>query len=146
MGSLCNQHVRIRVRFKFKIVSANLSSGWAANTYQLPSLGRMSTSDIFHHVHMDWHDALWRFYRHTGDFEQSPQPNSAMTTAKEHAKLSLIVHDAVASFYDGYNVVLTARVVLQLYNRYMIWKREVPHNIADTDGSSQPLPHVLYLQ
>jgi len=146
MGSLFNQHVRIRVWIKIRIVSANLSSGWAANTYQIPSLGRMSTSDIFQNVHMDWHDSLWRFYRHTGDFDQSPQPNSAMTTAKEHVKLSQIVHDAVASFYDGHNAVLTASVVLQLYNRYMKWKEELPHNVANTDGSSQPLPHVLYLQ
>lgn len=146
MGSLRPQHVRAWKVQLPKIVSANLSSAWAANTYQVPSLSRMPTSDVFHNVHMDWHDALWHFYRHTGDFDETPPTNSAMTTARENAKFYLIVHDTVTSFYNGQNNTLTAKLVVQQYQRYLTWRAELPPKVASTDGNTQPLPHVLFLQ
>ena len=69
-----------------------------------------------------------------------------MSTAKEHAKLSRIIHDTVVNFYDGYDTGLTARAVIHLYKRYLTWKEELPDKVSNTEGSTQPLPHVLYLQ
>lgn len=133
-------------RLNSKLVSADLTSAWAASTYQVPSVSRMPTSDVFHNVHMDWHDAPWHFYRHTGDFDETPAPNTAMTTAREQAKFCRIVHDTVTTFYNGQNTTLTARAVVQQYQRYLTWRGELPSKLASADGSTQPLPHVLFLQ
>lgn len=106
----------------------------------------MPSSDVFHNVHMEWHDDLWHFYKHTGNFSPPGQPNSAMSTAKEHAKLCMIVHDTANSFYDGPGMKLSAGVIMHQYKRYLTWKEELPPNMALADEKSQPLPHVLSLQ
>ncbi len=130
----------------YDTVSANPNSTWAANVYQVPSLSRMPSSDIFNNVHIEWHDDLWHFTRHTGDIGESPQAKSVMTAAKEHAEFSVIVHDTVTSFYQAQNSGLTARLVLQQYKRYLTWREELSAKVDNTDGSITPLPHVLYLQ
>ncbi|KAI9879267.1 MAG: hypothetical protein M1830_009068 [Pleopsidium flavum] len=118
---------------------------WAAHTYQVPSIDRLSSSDVFQNVHMEWHDDLQHFYQHTGNFSPSVQPNSAMSTAKEHAKFCRILHDTTSIFYDGHGMKISPGVVLHQYTRYLTWKEELPLNLALADGNSQPLPHVLSL-
>lgn len=106
----------------------------------------MPPTEVFENVHMEWHNALFYFTRHTGCFSSPPQPRSIMLTAREHAKLCKIIHTTVASFYNGHDFTLSAKAVLEQYRKFLAWRDRLPEEVADADGESQPLPHVLYLQ
>lgn len=125
---------------------ANSDSGWSATTYQIPSISRLPNKNVFSNVRMDMHNSLWRFYRHTGDFSIPERSSSAMQTAAEYAKLSMLIHDTVNSFYDRYGQKLTAKGILGQYNGYLGWGDSLPPEVALVSLESETLPHVLALQ
>ncbi len=95
---------------------------------------------------MDRDNAVWRFYRRPGDRNHVPRrPSHAILTACNQAKLYRILHETINTYCEA-SVKATARIVLECYRRYLIWKEELPAEIADIDTNAQALPNVLFLQ
>jgi hypothetical protein len=89
--------------------------------------------------------APWYFYRSAND--QCPAwPGLFATTNREKAKLTLIIHDAEMMLYGSQGQRISAHNVLQLYGRFVAWRKELPDSISNIKGNSSPaLPHVLSL-
>lgn len=47
--------------------------------------------------------------------------------------------------YSEQGSQISARKVLQHYNRYVAWREELPDAIGNIEDNSQALPHVLSL-
>ncbi len=67
----------------------------------------------------------------------------AHLTACELAKLYRIVHECIL-VYCGTRSQVSADSLLDIFQRYIVWKDELPPDIRSVEG--QPLPHVLFLQ
>ena len=66
-----------------------------------------------------------------------------MLTASEHARLFRIIHETIL-VYCGSRGRVSARALLDLYERYVDWKEHLPSDLRLQE--SEPLPHVLFLQ
>lgn len=64
-------------------------------------------------------------------------------TASEHAKLFRIAHETML-VYCGSRGRVSAHHLLNLYERFVNWREELPLEIRDIISDS--LPHVLFLQ
>ncbi len=124
----------------------NISSGWSGATYQVPSISRMPSKEVFSNVRMDMHNPLWRFYRRTGDFSIPERTSSAMQTAAEYAKLSLLIRQTINAYYDSHGIKLTAKDILEQYKNYLGWKEALPEELSNVSLEDQALPHVISLQ
>ena len=134
----------------------NINSAWSGLTYQIPNIqgtAGIAAEDVFRHVLMDNHDALWRFYRHAGDYAlTSEHPSSAVLVASEKARLMRLIHESIHLLYDGRDRRITARLLLKQYRAYLDWERALPEIIALPNGISSAVdleelvPHVLSLQ
>jgi hypothetical protein len=68
------------------------------------------------------------------------------TTNREKAKLTLIINDATMMLYGLKEHRISASNVLQLYERLVAWRKELPDSISNIEGNNSPaLPHVLSL-
>ncbi|KAI9704773.1 MAG: hypothetical protein M1836_006553 [Candelina mexicana] len=128
---------------KWGIYSMNV--GWSSVTCQIPNISGMPSNHVFDNVRMDMHDQLWRFYRRTGDFSGPERSSSAMQTAAEFAKLSLLMHEHINYYYDSHGTKFTARKILEQYENYLSWREALPEELADVSSEGQALPHVLSL-
>ena len=136
--------------------NANLYSAWSSLTYQMPNMqgtAEIAAEDVFHRVQLDSHDALWRFYRHAGDYAvTSERPSSAVLVASETVRLMRLVHESIRLLYDSRDTRITARLLLKQYRAYLDWERALPEMIALPSGISsavaleESVPHVLSLQ
>lgn len=79
----------------------------------------------------------------TGEENADDRQSFAVLTAREHAKLYRIIHECIL-VYCGNRGKVSANPVLDLFQRFFIWKDELPPVLQSVEG--QPLPHVLYLQ
>lgn len=122
-----------------------LNVGWSGATYQVPSISRMPSKEVFSNVRMDMHNPLWRFYRRTGDFSIPERTSSAMQTAAEYAKLSLLIHQTINAYYDSQGIKLTAKDILGQYKNYLGWKEALPEELSNVSLEDQALPHVISL-
>jgi len=87
----------------------------------------------------------WYFYRYFGD-ETPGWPALLATTDREKSKLMKIINDAATLMYSTEGARLTAAVVLDIYARFVAWRRMLPQSIGNIDSyKSQALPHVLSL-
>ena len=71
------------------------------------------------------------------------QKSLALLTARESAKLYRIVHECIL-VYCGIRDKISADSLLDVYQRYIRWKEDLPPDLRSVSG--QPLPHVLSLQ
>ena len=67
----------------------------------------------------------------------------AYLTACENAKLYRIAHECIL-VYCGVRGKISANTLLDVFQRYIGWKDELPPDLRSVEG--QPLPHVLLLQ
>ncbi|MCJ1320984.1 hypothetical protein MMC15_006325 [Xylographa vitiligo] len=133
----------------------SLNVAWSSLTYQMPNMqgtAEIAAEDVFHRVQLDSHDALWRFYRHAGDYAvTSERPSSAVLVASETARLMRLVHESIRLLYDSRDTRITARLLLKQYRAYLDWERALPEMIALPSGISsavaleESVPHVLSL-
>jgi hypothetical protein len=89
--------------------------------------------------------ANWYFYRYIND--QCPAwPGLLGTANRERTKLVAIINDVLIMMYDRQNPPVTAEHFLQLYSRFMTWRKELPDDLGNIENNnSQALPHVLSL-
>ena len=92
-------------------------------------------------IRLDNHNSLWRFYRDWGDAALPEKPSSPVM-----AQLFRIVHDHIISFLDGHEAQISPAQVLELYQRYLDWRHELPDLLEIAGEDDQKLPHVLSLQ
>ncbi len=85
----------------------------------------------------------WRLYKQPGDSDLPDHDSLAVVTASEHAKLFRTVHESIL-VYCGSRGKISAQHLLDIYERYMAWKDELPFALRKIDND--PLPHVLFLQ
>lgn len=78
-----------------------------------------------------------------GEQNVNDRQSFAALTACEHAKLYRIVHECIL-VYCGSRGKVSANSLLNLFQRYVRWKDELPPDLRSVEG--QPLPHVLFLQ
>ena len=91
-------------------------------------------------------DTKWCFYRQIGDETTLPKRGSvALVTARSQAQLFGVVLESIYLFCGSKGMV-HARDFLKCYKRYTMWLQNLPPEIKSVDVSSQPLPHVLFLQ
>ena len=88
----------------------------------------------------------WQCYRHLGDEPKDEEPGLVMTTSAHYAMLVRIIHETCHLFYDINREIISARDILQLYERYLKWREEIPDEIGDAGEDTQALPHVISLQ
>lgn len=88
-------------------------------------------------------DGTWRLYKQPGDSDVPDHLSLSVMTASEHAKLFRTVHESILA-YCGSRGKVSAQKLLEIYERYMAWKDELPPALRDLDND--PLPHVLFLQ
>jgi hypothetical protein len=90
-------------------------------------------------------NANWYSYRYLND--QCPAwPGLLASTNRERSKLITIIQDVSTLLYGSGGVPLSAKVILQCYNRFVIWRAELPNSIGNVEhGGSKALPHVLSL-
>lgn len=88
----------------------------------------------------------WQCYRHLGDEPKDEEPGLVMTTSAYYAMLVHIIHETCHLFYSAHTEIISARDILQLYERYLNWREELPYEIADAGEDTQALPHVISLQ
>ena len=137
-------------------VKLTSKSAWSGLTYQIPNIQattEIEAAEVFRYVLMDNHDALWKFYRHAGDYAvTSEHPSSAILVASAKAKLMREVHKSIHLLYDTRDDRITARALLKQYRAYLDWERALPdsigliYGITGTDGYEELVPHVLSLQ
>jgi hypothetical protein len=72
-------------------------------------------------------------------------PGLLATTNREKSKLTAIIKDVTTMMYSEQGSQISARKVLQHYNRYVAWREELPDAIGNIEDNSQALPHVLSL-
>ena len=92
-------------------------------------------------------------YRQPGDsgseygYQNTDNPKNrkslAVLTAREHAKLYRVIHHCTF-VYGGAGGKVSADSLLDIFERYLAWKDELPPELQSTEG--EPLPHVLFLQ
>lgn len=89
-------------------------------------------------------------YRQPGDDdlglgEQSPDDRQSFATlsACETAKLYRLIHECIL-VYCGNRGKVSANILLDLFQRYIMWKDGLHPDIRNLEG--QPLPHVIFLQ
>ena len=119
---------------------------WSGFTYQKPSAPvSLSVRPFEHVVKRQSFDSHWHSY--TTDEDGSPERDDrlshALETASQQAKLFRIVHRNIL-VYCGSHGRVDAGKLLEIYERYLAWKEELPPNIADLSGD--PLPHHVSLQ
>lgn len=64
-------------------------------------------------------------------------------TAAQHSKLFLIVHESIL-VYCGSCGKVTGRHLLDLYERYLVWKDDLPPEMGAVENGA--LPHIVFLQ
>lgn len=126
------------------------SSAWSALTYQKPSAPISTHASPFANISLDRIEERWSMYRQPGDSslelgEQSTDDRQSLATltACEHAKLYRIVHECIL-IYCGSRGKVSTKSILDLFQRYVMWKDGLPPGLRSVEG--QPLPHVLFLQ
>jgi len=117
---------------------------WAAFTYQKPSAPISPRIEAFRNVELDEPDAYWQPYRFPTDVVAIEKPSRAIETAKEFAKLYQIIHETI-NLYCGRRGRVTAAGILQMYQRYLQWKKSLGERLDPTSPAGQ-LPHVVNLQ
>lgn len=123
-----------------------MNSAWSGFMYQKPNApvstrAKMFPGDI---LGSDEGTASWRVYKQPGDGHNvSERSYSTVMTASENAKLFRIVHESIL-VYCGNRGKVRAQSLLDVYERYIGWKDDLPHVIQDL--ANEPLPHVLFLQ
>lgn len=81
--------------------------------------------------------------RELGFQDAEERKSLAILTACESAKLYRIVHECIL-VYCGIRGKISADILLDVYQRYIRWKDDLPPDLRSV--SDQPLPHVLSLQ
>ena len=81
--------------------------------------------------------------REHGDQNTDDRQSLAHLTARELAKLYRIAHECIV-VYCGSRGKVSADSLLDIFQRYTVWKDELLPSIRSVEG--QPLPHVLFLQ
>lgn len=77
-------------------------------------------------------------------------PSAPLQTAKAFAKLNQIVLETM-NVYCGRRGRITARGLLDLYRKYLVWAAELPPRLArpvlnEDNEIEDTVPHVLFLQ
>ena len=126
------------------------SSAWSGLTYQKPFAPVSTHANPFANTAVDQITGTWNMYRQPGDSNlSSGEQNSderqsfATLTACETAKLYRIIHECIL-IYCGARGKVSANSLLDLFQRYIMWKDGLPPDLQSVEG--QPLPHVLCLQ
>ncbi|KAF2433479.1 hypothetical protein EJ08DRAFT_658016 [Tothia fuscella] len=123
-----------------------LNTIWAAFAFQMPADPSSSHALVFDHVHLDWPNSHWRPYTHPSDASKKGQTSYAIRTAHEFAKLAQIMQQTLTEWCGNHGRV-TAHGLLQLYQRYLSWKQDLPEALAHPEKgfevSEGPLAHVF---
>ena len=122
-----------------------VSRVWAGFTYQKPAAPISPRLEAFRDVGLDKPDAFWQPYKSPTDTTTSERPSQAIETAKEFAKLYQIIHETI-NVYCGSRGKVTATGILQIYERYLHWKKSLEMRLDPTSPSNNLLPHVINLQ
>ncbi|KAK3171277.1 hypothetical protein OEA41_003361 [Lepraria neglecta] len=123
-----------------------LNTSWKGTTFQRMWAPPAPQKPVFQNIRLDADDRVWRFYRHPGDERELPfRPSYAIITACQQAQLFSIIDESIG-LYCGARGKVSAANVLEVYEKYMTWKEDLPDLIANISEGDQPLPHILYLQ
>ncbi|KAH8656216.1 hypothetical protein BGZ60DRAFT_385086 [Tricladium varicosporioides] len=122
----------------------NLNIEWALVTFQVP-INVQDTPHAFKEHDTKLDNARWYFYRYVND--QCPAwPSLLATTNREKSKLIRIIQEVSVMLYTQQGPLLSARRILQQYNKFVAWREDLPSIIGDIEQNScQVLPHVLSL-
>jgi len=126
-------------------ISAHSARAWAGFTYQKPSAPLSPHAVPFQAVPLDEADPFWRFYRAPGDLSNPTTPSFGIETTAERARLYRIVHETI-NICCGSRGRITARSILQVYRRFLMWQEDLPETISVVGENAEALPHVLLLQ
>jgi len=121
------------------------SRAWAAFTYQKPAAPISPRIEVFQDVELDRQDTYWQPYKFPTDAAAAERPSQAIETAKEFAKLNQIIHETI-NIYCGSRGRVTMTGILQMYQRYLQWKKSSEERLDSTSPLNNPLPHVTNLQ
>lgn len=126
-----------------------LHTAWSGLTYQKPFAPISTHANPFANIAVDQINGTWNMYRQPGDSNlefgkqnADDRQSLATLTACEHAKLYRIVHECIL-VYCGTRGKVSAHSLLDLFQRYIMWKDGLPPDLRSIEG--QPLPHVLFL-
>lgn len=126
------------------------SSAWSGLTYQKPFAPVSTHANPFANIALDQIKGRWNMYRQPGDNnlelgeqDSDDRESFATLTACEHAKLYRLVHECII-VYCGTGGKVSANILLDLFQRYLMWKDGLPPDLRSLEG--QPLPHILFLQ
>jgi len=113
--------------------------------YQVPTRSRPGSHESINQNDEDTIDNhKWGYYRYVND-KTPAWAGLLATTNREKAKLIDIIKDSTTLMYSPGQTIY-ARQVLQLYDRFMGWRSDLPASIGNIEkNNSQPLPHVLSL-
>lgn len=144
MGCPDASHVRNQTH-KFVLLEAKASRAWSGFTYQKPTAPISTDATPFSSISIDHHQGqhLWHAHKHLSDPDIQHRPSYSMLTATEHARLFRIIHETIL-VYCGSRGRVSARALLDLYERYVDWKEHLPPPLRVQEA--EPLPHVLFLQ
>lgn len=126
-----------------------LHTAWSGLIYQKPVAPISTHANPFANMAVHQAEGGWSMYRQPGDSnleigDQSTDGRQSFVTvtACEHAKLYRIVHECIL-VYCGARGKVSAGSLLDIFQRYMVWKDGLPPELGTVEG--QPLPHVLFL-
>lgn len=125
---------------------SNEDSDWAQFTFQVPTLFQVPASLDLPNFSISQDTESWRLYRHLGDKSQPEQHSFTTCVSAAHAKLLRIIHDTLALFYHGHEASASARDLMVQYERYVVWKDNLPDEIAMADETTRQVPHVIAIQ
>lgn len=131
-------------QIKLKSDSDAGSSAWSGLTYVKPSAPISTKADVFQGIDLG-EEGHWQLYGQPGGSASSNRPSYTILTASELAKLYRIIHETVL-LYCGKNGSVSSHHLLDIYQRYVKWKEELPPQICDVTPNNDALPHVLALQ
>ena len=88
----------------------------------------------------------WHIYSTPSSLVPS-RPSFQATTTRQKAKLIAIVYDMTTTLYSHRNPPISARSILDLYGRFLLWREEFAKALVslDTTNSGYGLPHILSL-
>jgi len=101
--------------------------------------------EAFRDVGLDKPDAYWQPYKFPTDAVIAGRRSQAIETAKEFAKLYQIIHEMI-NVYCGSRGRVTATGILQMYERYLQWKKSLEERLDPISAGDNLLPHVINLQ
>ncbi|MCJ1474840.1 hypothetical protein MMC13_003500 [Lambiella insularis] len=123
----------------------SLSVDWAQFTFQVPTLFQIPPSLEIRPFGIIQDMEPWQLYRHLSDQAQPERQSFIILTASAHAKLLRIIHDTLALFYHSHEGSVSARELMVQYERYIVWKDNLPDEIAMANAETHQLPHVIAL-